>query len=118
MGLNRVAVGDDCRTMTQGSSCVATLGFGTESRWDSRTERDSASCSRFAKPAVAQSLRHSYICSVTSVWLNTCQPAARIASVFVGDGINRDAPALGERRPQLFFRDATIIGRADGRKRE
>src|SRR5205809_6096407 len=42
MGLNRVAVGDVSRTMTQGSSCLATLGSGTESRWDSRTERDSA----------------------------------------------------------------------------
>src|SRR6266487_2006202 len=48
MGLNRVAVGDVSRTMTQGSSCLATLGSGTESRWDSRTERDSASRSRFA----------------------------------------------------------------------
>src|SRR5437773_1031489 len=48
MGLNRVAVGDVCRTMTQGSSCLATLDSGTESRWDSRTERDSASRSRFA----------------------------------------------------------------------
>src|SRR5207247_2057852 len=43
MGLNCVAVGDVSRTMTQGSSCLATLGSGTESRWDSRTERDSAS---------------------------------------------------------------------------
>src|SRR5438093_6497594 len=49
--------------MTQGSSCLppsrraiaplrrdggATLGSGTESRWDSRTERDSASRSRLA----------------------------------------------------------------------
>jgi hypothetical protein len=25
------------RTMTQGSSCLATPGFGTESRWDSKT---------------------------------------------------------------------------------
>ena len=48
MRLNRVAVGDVSRTMTQGSSCLATLGSGTESRWDSRTERDSASRSRFA----------------------------------------------------------------------
>ena len=48
MGLNRVAVGDVSRTITQGSSCLATLGSGTESRWDSRTERDSASRSRFA----------------------------------------------------------------------
>src|SRR5439155_8972512 len=38
-------------------------------------------------------------------------------TVFVGDGIERDAPALGERRPQLFFRGAAIVGRADGRKR-
>jgi hypothetical protein len=38
-------------------------------------------------------------------------------TVLVGDGIERDAPALGERRPQLFFRDAAIVGRADGRKR-
>jgi len=44
MGLNRVAVGD----VSRGSSCLATLGSGTESRWDSRTERDSASRSRFA----------------------------------------------------------------------
>jgi hypothetical protein len=36
-GRNRVAVGDLCVTATQGSSCVATLGFGTESRWDSGT---------------------------------------------------------------------------------
>jgi hypothetical protein len=34
---------------------------------------------------------------VTSVCRNTCQPAARIVSVFVGDGIECDAPALGER---------------------
>src|SRR6266511_2326465 len=32
MGLNRVAVGDVSRTMTQGSSCLATLGYRTESR--------------------------------------------------------------------------------------
>ena len=25
--------------MTQGSSCLATLGFGTESRWDSQMQR-------------------------------------------------------------------------------
>src|SRR5438552_4824838 len=48
MGLNRVAVGDVCRTMTQGSSCLAILVSRTESRWDSRTERDSASRSRFS----------------------------------------------------------------------
>ncbi len=35
----------------------------------------------------------------------------------VGDGIERDAPALGERRSHLFFRDTAIVGRADGRKR-
>ena len=34
-GRNRVAVGNDLRTVSQGSSCLATLGFGTESRWDS-----------------------------------------------------------------------------------
>ena len=28
-----------CWTVTQGSSCLATLGFGTESRWDSRVAR-------------------------------------------------------------------------------
>jgi len=33
------------------------------------------------------------------------------------DGIERDAPALGERRPQRFFQDTAIVGRADGRKR-
>jgi hypothetical protein len=33
---NRVAVGNVCWTMTQGSLAgSATLGFGTESRWDS-----------------------------------------------------------------------------------
>jgi hypothetical protein len=36
---------------------------------------------------------------VTSVCVNTCQPAARIASVFFGDGIERDALGLDERRP-------------------
>src|SRR5688572_13821641 len=33
---NRVAVGNYLRMLTQGSSCLATLGFGTKSRWDSR----------------------------------------------------------------------------------
>ena len=46
---------------------------------------------------------------MTSVCRNTCQPAARIVSVFVGDGIERDAPALGERRPQILFRDTAIV---------
>jgi len=32
--------------MTQGSSCLATLGSGTESRWDSRAERHASSRSR------------------------------------------------------------------------
>ena len=32
---NRVAVDDIRLTITQGSSCLATLGFGPESRWDS-----------------------------------------------------------------------------------
>jgi len=35
-GRNRVAVGNDLRTATQGSSFLATLGFETESRWDSQ----------------------------------------------------------------------------------
>jgi len=34
-GRNRVAVEDVCRTVTQGSAFRATLGFGSESRWDS-----------------------------------------------------------------------------------
>ena len=36
-GRNRVAVGNHLRMVTQGSSCLSTLGFGTESRWDSQT---------------------------------------------------------------------------------
>jgi len=36
---NRVAVGNVLRTMTQGSSRLATLGFGTESRWASQAAR-------------------------------------------------------------------------------
>jgi len=36
MGRNRVAVDDIFGTMTQGSSHLATLGFETESRWDSK----------------------------------------------------------------------------------
>src|SRR5438128_11899372 len=69
------------------------------------------------KATLTQSLRDWYIGPVTSVCRNTCQPAARIATVFVGDGIERDAPALGERRLQRFFRDTAIAGRADRRKR-
>ena len=38
-GRNRVAVGNDLRTVTQGSSCRATLGFGTQPGWDSRRAR-------------------------------------------------------------------------------
>ncbi len=38
-GRNRVAVGNVGGPLTQGSACLATLGFGTESRWDSRTVR-------------------------------------------------------------------------------
>ena len=34
-GRNRFAVGNVGVKLTQGSSCLATLGFGTESRWDS-----------------------------------------------------------------------------------
>mgnify|MGYP001546003292 CR=1 FL=1 len=36
-GRNRVAVENILGTLTQGSSCLATLGFGPESRWDSQT---------------------------------------------------------------------------------
>src|SRR5947207_568335 len=57
IGRNRVAVGDVSRTVTQGSSSLATLGFGTESRWDSRTERDSASRSRFASTEMVGCIR-------------------------------------------------------------
>jgi hypothetical protein len=38
MGRNRVAVGNYLRTVAQGGSRLATLGFGMESRWDSRAE--------------------------------------------------------------------------------
>src|SRR5438552_8549392 len=62
MGLNRVAVGDVCRTMTQGSSCLATLGSGTESSWDSRTGRDSASRSRFASTEMVGCFRRNIAC--------------------------------------------------------
>jgi len=67
MGLNRVAVGDVCRTMTQGSSCLATLGSGTESRWDSRTERDSASRSRFASTEMVGCFRRNIACGNAAV---------------------------------------------------
>ena len=36
-GRDRVAVGELCGTLIQGSSCLATMGFGTESPWDSHT---------------------------------------------------------------------------------
>src|SRR5207249_11152283 len=62
MRLNRVAVGDVSRTITQGSSCLATLGSGTESRWDSRTERDSASRSRFASTEMVGCFRGNIAC--------------------------------------------------------
>jgi len=62
MGRNRVAVGEVCPTMTQGSSCLATLGFGTESRWDSQTERDSASRSRFASTEMVGCFRRVIAC--------------------------------------------------------
>ena len=39
MDCNRVAVENDLRTVTQGSSRLATLGFETESLWDSQTAR-------------------------------------------------------------------------------
>src|SRR5438128_1214118 len=66
MGLNRVAVVDVSRTMTQGSSCLATLGSGTESRWDSRTERDSASRSRFANTEMVGCFRRNIACGSTA----------------------------------------------------
>src|SRR5437667_9727614 len=80
MGLNRVAVGDVCRTMTQGSSCLATLGYGTESRWDSRTERDSASRSRFANTEMVGCFRrtlHAEVLRVADQLCSACKtPAA------------------------------------------
>src|SRR5438128_12046556 len=79
--------------------------------------RDRLNTYKAQKTTLTQSLRDCYIGSVISVCRSTCQPAARIVSVFVGDGIERDAPALGERRAQLFFRDTASVGRADGRKR-
>src|SRR5438128_6930382 len=79
--------------------------------------RDRLNTYKAQKTTLTQSLRDCYIGSVISVCRSTCQPAARIVSVFVGDGIERNAPALGERRPRLFFRDTAIVGRADGRKR-
>ena len=42
-GRNRVAVGNFLWTLTQGSSCLATLGFGAESRWDALLRRNSSS---------------------------------------------------------------------------
>ena len=79
--------------------------------------RDTLNTYKAQKTTLTQSLRDCYIGSATSVCRNTCQPAARVAAAFVGDGIERDAPALGERRPQLIFRDTAIIDRADGCKR-
>ena len=79
--------------------------------------RDTLNTYKARKTTLTQSLRDCYIGSVTSVCPNTCQPEARIVSLFVGNGIERDAPALGERRPQLFFWGAAIVGRAVGRKR-
>ena len=39
VGRNPVGVGSCFDSVTQGSSCLATLGFGPESRWDSRIGR-------------------------------------------------------------------------------
>ena len=36
----RLGVGEDFGQVTQGGSCLATLGFGPESRWDSPYDRD------------------------------------------------------------------------------
>src|SRR5436309_5357428 len=79
--------------------------------------RDTLNTYKAQKTTLTQSLRDCYIGSVISVCRNTCQPAAHIATVFVGDGIERNAPALGEHRPPLFFRNTAIVRRADGRKR-
>ena len=76
-------------------------------------DRDTLNTYKAQKTTRTQSLRDCYIGPVTSVWRNTCQPATLIVSVFVGDGIERDAPALGERRPQIFLRDTAIVGCAD-----
>jgi len=76
MGRNRVAVADVGWTMTQGSSCLATLGFGTESRWDSPTERDPASRSRFASTEMVGCFRR-IIASESAAGCRRCQPAAR-----------------------------------------
>src|ERR1043166_4503603 len=40
------------RTVTQGSSCLATLGFGTESRWDSRLARGPSTDNQESQEAV------------------------------------------------------------------
>ena len=41
-GCNPFRVGDVWLTVSQGSSCLATLGWRTESRWDSRTDAPQA----------------------------------------------------------------------------
>jgi hypothetical protein len=55
-GRNRVAVGNNLRTVTQGSSCLATLDFGMESRWDSpKACRDNPKGIVAFNPRLAQS---------------------------------------------------------------
>jgi len=51
-GRNRVAVGNVSWTMPQGSAFRATLGFGTESRWDSRTLKVSPNLDEFVSVRV------------------------------------------------------------------
>src|SRR5438045_8889291 len=51
----------------RGSSCLATLGSWTESRWDSRTERDSASRSRFANTEMVGCFRRTLHAEVLRV---------------------------------------------------
>ncbi len=50
--------------MTQGSSCLATLGFGTESRWDSQTLRFKSARrlrARFPRRLEVGSLRNPFV---------------------------------------------------------
>ena len=53
--------------------------------------RDTQNTYKAQKTTLTQWLRDCYIGPVTSVCRSTCQPAARIATVFVGDGVERDA---------------------------
>src|SRR5947209_19908046 len=81
--------------MTQGSSCLATLGSGTESRWDSRTERDSASRSRFANTEMVGCFRLTIACGTLAVR----RPALRTIPKGLGPPTQgwRATPTLGAR---------------------